>query len=727
MYVAALGTETVVARGNPRKSLWGNATAPGWHDNCQRARVRLTQVRLVIALVAMAGCTADILPGRGVPAADSAPEQIVPISVTLSAPRLRALSAAEYRRTVRDLLGLPVTTPLTHSDWTAGFDNGAGILVDDNLLAGLLDESEKLAAAYLATRAALDFPCVGAASLADACVKTLIAQLGRRAHRRPLEEAQRAALFGFFEAAAGDLGDRRAALEVVVARLITSVQFLYRPEVGRPTAPGSELYRLDDFEKAQLVSYTLTGSMPDEALLADAEAGRLDDAGLRRHVRRLWATGPARERVGDFFRQWLKVTRLDELAQRPADYPKLGAPALGASLKAEFDAFVAAVVFDGPGTLPALFSESFTFADANTAPLYGHPAPAAPTRLALDPAERRGVLTLASTMAALASADDPSQDRPVKRGLLVKEQLLCEEIGPPSGVNTLAAREAALAVPDFDQLTTREQYEAMMQQGAQCQSCHQQFMPLGFALGRYDALGRHRTEQRGRPVNAAVREVPFDGALRDFAGGPDLADAVAASATTARCFSQHFVGFTAGLPPDDHTETLSGALVQKLGDGPLRLAGFVEELLASPHLYLRRGPPRAPVDPAAGGGTSTPDAGAPLLPTTVLLAAGARLDPDGAAVSSDGLYRLLYQLDGNLVLYRQSGGALWASNTAGAAPGRAAMQGDGNLVVYDAPGAPRFHTGTDGHPGAELHIDGAGALFVIAPGGQRLWSSKGTP
>lgn len=692
--------------------------------------MRLTKVRIVAALVALAGCTADILPGRTAPGPDSRGEERVPITVTLSAPQLRALSAAEYRRTVRDLLGLSVTTPLTHSDWTAGFDNGSGILVDDNLLSALLDESERLAAEYVARRAGSDFPCFDAANLTDACVKTLITQLGRRAHRRPLSPAQRDELFGFFEAVARDASDRLTGLQWVVARLITAPQFLYRTEVGRPTALGGALYRLDDFEKAQLLSYTLTGSMPDEALLADAEAGRLDDAGLRRHIRRLWATAPARERVGDFFRQWLKATRLDEMAQRPADYPKLFAPSLGASLKAEFDGFVAAVVFDGTGTLPALFTESFTLADANTAPLYGRPAPAAPTRLALDPAERRGVLTLASTMAAIASPDDPSRDRPVVRGLMVKEQLLCEEIGPPSGVNTLAARNAALQVPNFDQLTTREQYEAMMQQGPQCQSCHQQFMPLGFALGRYDALGRHRTLQRGRPVDATVHEVPFAGELKSFAGGPELAEALGASAATASCFSKNFVGFTTGLAPNEHTETLSGSLVQQLGEGPLAIAGFVEELLASPHLYLRRGVPFVALDPAAGGadgGTAGADAGVPPLPTTVLMAVNARLDPDGFVVSSDGQFRLLYQLDGNLVLYRQSGGAPWASGTAGASPGRTLMQGDGNLVIYDGAGAPRFSTGTDGNPGAQLQIDAAGTLFIIAPGGQRLWSSRGTP
>ena len=47
-----------------------------------------------------------------------------------------------------------------------------------------------------------------------------------------------------------------------------------------------------------------------------------------------------------------------------------------------------------------------------------------------------------------------------------------------------------MQIPNFDQLTTREQYEAMMQRGEDCRGCHRQFMPFGFTLGSYDAQTR---------------------------------------------------------------------------------------------------------------------------------------------------------------------------------------------------------------------------------------------
>jgi hypothetical protein len=677
--------------------------------------------RSISILAMLASCTGDI--GAIVPPPANVPSDPVdpsdpsdpvdpsePITVALAAPQVRVLSAPEYRNTVRDLLGLPVSAHLTHSDWTAGFDNGAGIHIDENLLSALLTEAEALAAQYIATRAAADYACFDLANITNACMESIIATLGRRAYRRPLAPDQARQLLAFFHAVSNEVNSRQTGAELVVARLLVSPQFLYRTEVGRPTTPGGELYALDDFEKASLLSYTLTGSMPDEPLLADAEAGRLDDANLRRHIQRLWAAPRTRERVGDFFRQWLKVTRLDEMSRQPSDYPKLTTPELGRSLKAEFDAYVATIVFDGAGTLPALFTESFSMVDANTAPLYGlESASNVPVRVELDRTQRQGVLTLASTMSAIASATDATKDRPVVRGLMIKEQLLCEEVGPPSGINTIAAMNTAMMIPNFEELTTREQYEAMMQQGDNCRACHRQFMPLGFALGRYDALGRYRTEQRGRPVNEAVSDVFFDGEVKMFSSGTELAATLADSPSTAKCFSKNFVSFTAGAIDTEHSTSLSASIVQKLGNGPVAIARFVEETLATPELYQRRGVPFVEPEPI------------PEDTRSLLLASDASLNPDGVASSADGVFRLVYQLDGNLVLYRENA-ALWSSSTDGQSAGRTAMQGDGNLVVYDRDGAAAFNSGTHGNPGAALYVDLDGAPSILSTDGRVLWT-----
>src|SRR5689334_3507605 len=98
-----------------------------------------------MAVAALAACTGDIASGVNAPMVISGTgggeATVTPVVVTMSAPQVRVLSAPEYRSTVRDLLGLTVSTNLTQSDWTAGFDNGSNIHVDDNLLAALTDEA----------------------------------------------------------------------------------------------------------------------------------------------------------------------------------------------------------------------------------------------------------------------------------------------------------------------------------------------------------------------------------------------------------------------------------------------------------------------------------------------------------------------------------------------------------------------------------------------------------
>jgi hypothetical protein len=84
-------------------------------------------------------------------------------------------------------------------------------------------------------------------------------------------------------------------------------------------------------------------------------------------------------------------------------------------------------------------------------------------------------------------------------------------------------------------------------------------------------------------------------------------------------------------------------------------------------------------------------------------------------VSENGRYLLVYQGDGNLVLYRIAENPwrpLWASNTAGTSIGMAVMQGDGNFVIYDARGEPVWSSGTPDAPGARLVLQNDGNLVL---------------
>jgi hypothetical protein len=102
------------------------------------------------------------------------------------------------------------------------------------------------------------------------------------------------------------------------------------------------------------------------------------------------------------------------------------------------------------------------------------------------------------------------------------------------------------------------------------------------------------------------------------------------------------------------------------------------------------------------------------------MAAGETLLPGQDLRSPNGLYRLVYQVDGNLVLYGPAG-ADWSSNTNATRPGVCIMQGDGNLVLYEPGATPVFATQTDGNPGAGLIVQDDGNLVIYQPNGTPIW------
>ena len=98
--------------------------------------------------------------------------------------------------------------------------------------------------------------------------------------------------------------------------------------------------------------------------------------------------------------------------------------------------------------------------------------------------------------------------------------------------------------------------------------------------------------------------------------------------------------------------------------------------------------------------------------------------PGESLVSADGRFLLVYQTDGNLVVYETGAGALWASGTAGSSAGRATMQDDGNLVVYDAASRAVFATNTSSHPGASLVMQNDGNLVIYDANGVAIWATQ---
>ena len=85
-------------------------------------------------------------------------------------------------------------------------------------------------------------------------------------------------------------------------------------------------------------------------------------------------------------------------------------------------------------------------------------------------------------------------------------------------------------------------------------------------------------------------------------------------------------------------------------------------------------------------------------------------------------YRLIIQLDGNMVLYNNST-PIWNSNTVGANKPTLVMQSDGNLVLYAIGTVPVWNSATVTGQYSKLQLQDDGNLVLYASGNQPRWST----
>jgi Ricin-type beta-trefoil lectin domain-like len=97
---------------------------------------------------------------------------------------------------------------------------------------------------------------------------------------------------------------------------------------------------------------------------------------------------------------------------------------------------------------------------------------------------------------------------------------------------------------------------------------------------------------------------------------------------------------------------------------------------------------------------------------------------DAKINSANGNFTLIFQQDGNLVVYDRNNNPLWATGTHGKKASRCVMQKDGNLVLYDIFKSPIWASNTHGHEGALLVLHDNGSLAVHSQEGSILWSNN---
>lgn len=489
---------------------------------------------------------------------------------------LHRLNRAEYNATVRDLLG-DTTQPAKDfpiDDHGYGFDNIADVLS----LSPLLMEKYSAAAERLVneawTRGAFNACALDPLNPAP-CAQKILSDFARRAWRRPVQKEEVDKLMTFVNLASQHADPPEVGVKLALRSVLVSPHFLFRVEKNAP--PGStEPYTLDNFELASRLSYFLWSSMPDDALFAAAEAGKLSDpAEMEAQVRRMLADPKARALVENFAGQWLFTRALGTAVPDGTLYGAFNEE-LRTAMRTETELFFAEFI-SGDHKLKDLIDAPFTYVNDQLAAHYGLPLPGSPTHKRVDLTghlERSGIFGKGSL---LIVTSNPDRTSPVQRGVWVLEQLLCSAPPPPP------PDVENLPPPITPDMTMKERM-ALHRSAPACQGCHRLMDPLGLAMENFDPIGRWRLQEvSGAPVDA-TGDMP-DGAI--LAGVRDMQSYLKEDPKLTNCITEHMLTYATGRGLGEADHCAVKAVAEKAEARGGRLVDYILSIVSSSHFTQR--------------------------------------------------------------------------------------------------------------------------------------------
>jgi len=329
------------------------------------------------------------------------------------------------------------------------------------------------------------------------CARRVLSTLVARAYRRPSTDADVDALLPFYKAGRAeanfDLGIQRA-----LERLLVSPQFLYRIERDPVGVAKGSTYRISDLELASRLSFFLWSSIPDDEL-RDLAANRqlINPQVLAQQVKRMLADPRSESMVDNFAAQWLFLRDVelkdpDLLLFRDFDQT------LRRSFERETELFLDSILRENRSVVD-LLTANYTFVNERLAQHYGIPNVQGSyfRKITFPEGSPRGGLLGQGSILTLTSY--PTRTSPVLRGKYVLENLLASAPPPPP------ADVPALKTEGSAPGETLSMREAMQLHRASpvCAGCHARMDPIGLALENFDAVGRWRDRDAGKPLDVA--------------------------------------------------------------------------------------------------------------------------------------------------------------------------------------------------------------------------------
>jgi hypothetical protein len=369
---------------------------------------------------------------------------------------------------------------------------------------------------------------------------------------------------------------------------------LFRVEQDPPGIAAEESYRVSDLDLASRLSFFLWSSIPDDELLDLASRNQLRRPEVfEKQVRRMLADSRSRNLATNFAAQWLHLRNLDSITPDLRLFPDFD-DNLRKAFRQETELFVESVLREDRSVLDLLKAD-YTFLNERLAKHYGIPHVygnrfrRVELRTPLPfgergrgdgtnraEKERGGLLRNGSILTVTSYATRTS---PVIRGKWVLENLLGTPPPPPPGnVGSLSDNTVAANLPIRERL-------AAHRTSAACTSCHRLIDPVGFSLEQFDAVGRWRTLEEGKLVDAAGG-LP-DGSEFDGVAGLEQA-LLQRPELFVRTLTEKLFTFALGRAPEASDAPAIRKIVRDARASDYRFSSLILGLTTSPPFQMRK-------------------------------------------------------------------------------------------------------------------------------------------
>ncbi len=393
-------------------------------------------------------------------------------------------------------------------------------------------------------------------------IKAYLRRVASTAFRRNLSDEEAAALI---EPRFANSDKPELAVKRVVLAILTSPQFLY------PTLNEGE--KPDQLAVASRLALSMWDSVPDRELLKAAEKGTLNDYGhVQAQARRMLYDPRAKEKLHGFFTQWLSLKDVTAIAKDPEAFPDLNDAVLS-DLRRSLFVFIDDIVWSGGSDYRQLLSADYMVLNDRLAKFY-QKDPVGPdfTKVELPGSQRSGVLTHPYLLTSFAYFKDTS---PIHRGVFLTRAIVGRALKPPP---------EAVEFKDghFDPTLTMREKVTDVTRSAACMGCHSEINPLGFALEKYDAVGRWREMDNNKPVDTASDYPDDNGGTVRIATPKDIANFAIGSQSSRKNFVRHLFQHTNKQPVGAYGQGMMDQLTRKFGDSGFNIQQLlVESVLVS--------------------------------------------------------------------------------------------------------------------------------------------------